>query len=282
VDLAGTTIPEAIATQSDRISISGVQSKLIVDLADDGGRLFPSDGGRYILKVPSPSFANLSENEHLTMSIAKLVGVAVPRFGLIELSGGGIGYIVKRFDRTDENPPSKRLQEDFCSLLELDPNDKYLSTTEQCIEVVRKLTDDPETSARRLFLQFALAFWIGNDDLHLKNLSLSGSDSGGYTLSLAYDLVCTRLYPQLTGKRMALKINDRDLHLQHADFIALAAHARIPADEAEATIEDMRAKHVAAEQLIERSVLPGPLQVPYRQELRRKNRALAKPSRRKS
>ena len=74
VDLGSTTLNEAIAAQSDRISISGVQSKLVVELTDDGRSIRPAESGGYILKVPVDSYKFLPENEQLTMAMAKLAG----------------------------------------------------------------------------------------------------------------------------------------------------------------------------------------------------------------
>ena len=139
--------------------------------------------------------------------------------------------------------------------------------------MVRKYSGVVDGDLRRLFQQFLSALWVGNDDLHLKNLSLSQHANRGYALSPAYDLVCTRLYPQLS-KGMALPLNGRKLHYRRSHFIAFAAHCGIGADEADAEIDRLRGKFTIVSQLVDRSMLPPPFQLTYKRQLAVKNRAL--------
>jgi serine/threonine-protein kinase HipA len=270
VDLGGASLSEAIATQAERISISGVQDKLIVDLVDEGRTIRPVESGRYILKVPVQAFKHLPQNEHLTMRLASLAGVIVPESCLADLPGGGLAYIVKRFDRTDT---MKRRQEDFCSLLQKDPTLKYGASAEDCVEVVRKFSSDIEDSLRRLFRQFLYAFWIGNDDLHLKNLSLTQDAKNGYTLSPAYDLVCTRLYPQLS-KGMALALDGRRIGHRRSHFVAFAARCGIDSGDANTRIDQLCECFEAANQVVDRSALPAPFRRMYKRELGKKQKVL--------
>jgi serine/threonine-protein kinase HipA len=275
VTLHAPSVAEAIAEQSDKISISGVQDKVIVDLDAKGECIRPADDGRYILKVPAAAYKHLPENEHLSMSLARLVGLSVPWAGLVEMPDGSLAYIVRRFDRTSTHPVTKLRQEDFCSLSGRMPTQKYEASAEECAALVRQHTMDAEDSSRRLFLLFLFSFWIGNDDLHLKNLSMAQSASGGYTLSMAYDLLCTRLYPQL-NKGMALPLNGRKLHHQRKDFRAFATTCGLEDDEADRLIDALRAQRHDAEAAIDRSALPKAFQTHYRRELDKKDKALAK------
>jgi serine/threonine-protein kinase HipA len=275
VELGTPSLTEAVAKQSDRISISGVQEKLVMDLDDGGTTIRPVENGRYILKIPIPTYTNLPQNEHLTMVLAASSGLSVPVCGLIELPQGDVAYLVKRFDRTDSAPPSKRRQEDFCSLLQRDPTLKYQSSAEECADVVRKYSGDVNGDLRRLFQQFLFAFWIGNDDLHLKNLSLSeGGASGGYLLSMAYDLVCTRLYPQLS-KGMALPLDGRNLHHSRKNLVSFAKYCGISDEQAGAEIDRLRGSYLEAIEIVKRSALPSPMKLLYERELGKKNRAIA-------
>jgi serine/threonine-protein kinase HipA len=274
IDLGATSLTEAIAEQSERISISGVQPKLVVDVDDEGSTLRREDNGRYILKPAVDRYKHLPQNEHLSMTLAGLAGVAVPRCGVLELPDGAAAYVVKRFDRSDTRPPSKRRQEDFCSLLQRDPADKYKSSAEECIKVVRLYSEQVDADLQRLFLQFLFAFWMSNEDLHLKNLSLGESPKGGYALSMAYDLVCSRLYPQLS-KGMALPLNDRTLHHRRTDFLAFAGRCGMSDKEAAKAIDGLRGKRALAAQAVDRSLLPAPFRRAYQRELAKKDRALA-------
>jgi serine/threonine-protein kinase HipA len=273
VDLGSTTLNEAIAAQSDRISISGVQSKLVVELTDDGKSIRPAESGSYILKVPVDSYKFLPENEQLTMAMAKMAGLVVPDFGLVALPDDRLAYVVRRFDRTDGRVRSKRRQEDFCSLTQHDPSQKYHATAEDCAEVVRRYSTEADGDLRRLFRQFLFAFWAGNDDLHLKNLSLAQRGSRGYALSPAYDLVCTRLYPQLK-KGMALSLAGVKLHQQRSHFITFGASCGISIEEAHAEIDRMLGMREEIEKMIGCSPLPRPFQLAYKRALAKKSRSL--------
>jgi serine/threonine-protein kinase HipA len=225
--------------------------------------------------VPVAAYKHLPENEHLSMSLARLVGLSVPWAGLVEMPNGALAYIVRRFDRTSTLPVIKLRQEDFCSLSGRMPTQKYEASAEECAALVRQHTMDAEDSLRRLFLLFLFSFWIGNDDLHLKNLSMAQSASGGYTLSMAYDLVCTRLYPQL-GKGMALSLNSRKLHHQRTDFCSFATTCGLGGEDANHQLDALRARRDDAQAMIDRSALPRAFQAHYRRELDKKDRALAR------
>lgn len=275
VTLQASSVAEAIAEQSDKMSISGVQDKVIVDVDTKGEHIRPADDGRYILKVPVAAYKHLPENEHLSMSLARLVGLSVPWAGLVEMPDGTLAYIVRRFDRTSTAPVAKLRQEDFCSLSGRMPTQKYEASAEECAALVRMYTADADDSLRRLFLLFLFSFWIGNDDLHLKNLSMAQSEGGGYTLSMAYDLVCTRLYPQV-DKGMALPLNGRKLHHQRADFHAFATKCGLGGEEADRLVDALRARRRDAEAMVDRSALPKAFQLHYRRELNKKDKALAR------
>ncbi len=63
-----------------KMSISGVQPKLSVKLADRAGDPHlevTGEGGQYILKPQVQAFANLPENEELCMTIAEDIGIDV-------------------------------------------------------------------------------------------------------------------------------------------------------------------------------------------------------------
>lgn len=78
--------------------------------------------GDYIFKPQSQQFAELPENEDLTMHLAELVKIKVAKHSLIRLKSGELGYITKRFDR---NKGKKIAVEDFCQLSENLTEHKY-------------------------------------------------------------------------------------------------------------------------------------------------------------
>lgn len=75
-------------------------------------------GGHWIVKLPSRDFRHVPENEFSMMTLAKMIGIDVPAIDLVDVSSihnlpegfKQLGFIVERFDRTDDgrsvgNPP---------------------------------------------------------------------------------------------------------------------------------------------------------------------------------
>ena len=101
-----------------KMSISGVQPKLSVKLADRAGDPHlevTGEGGQYILKPQVQAFANLPENEEFCMAIAEDIGINVPAHCLVHLKDKSLAYVVKSFDREGRR---KVHQEDFAQILE--------------------------------------------------------------------------------------------------------------------------------------------------------------------
>ncbi|MBK9117992.1 MAG: HipA domain-containing protein [Phycisphaerales bacterium] len=119
-----------------------------------------------------------------------LVEIEVPPCGLIPLSDGTLAFISRRFDRTAEG--RKLRQEDFCQLAEQSPKDKYEGSAESCVRL-RKYATEPLIEVLRLYRQLIFAWWCGNGDMHLKNLSVFVDPQGIVRLTPAYDLLSTRL-----------------------------------------------------------------------------------------
>src|SRR5262249_13205864 len=107
-----------LAVTAERLSISGIQTKISLVLNDRRLEMIHS-GGQYILKpIPQGAFQRLEWvpiNEHLTMQIARQVfDIEVAENALVSFEGGEIAYIVRRFD---VQPDGKRcLQEDFAQI----------------------------------------------------------------------------------------------------------------------------------------------------------------------
>jgi serine/threonine-protein kinase HipA len=277
MNLGQYSLEESISRQSEHISISGVQQKLIVDLTPAGDELVTNDRGRFILKPQTKGYRHLPENEHVSMQIGARAGVLTAANGLVAMPDGSLAYVVKRFDRTSGNPSRKFRQEDFCSLLGLDPSDKYEASAEQCAEAVSRYVTQPADSLLRLFRLFVFSYWISNVDLHLKNLSLlEGSDSN-LALSPAYDLLCIRLYPQLKQGVEALSLNKKRHQLNRSDFLEFADACSLSKTRAGDTIDETLSRQKEAEQMIASCYLSREQQTEFIKWLRRKQTFLSRP-----
>ncbi|HSN98161.1 MAG TPA: HipA domain-containing protein [Candidatus Nanopelagicales bacterium] len=267
-------IPATMEQAVGKFSISGVQPKAQAQLSADGTSLeIVAQSGRYLLKPDVPAYPCLPANEHLTMALARRCGLVVPPNGLVRLTDGSLAYLVRRFDRLDDDPVRKRGQEDFCSLAGLRSGDKYRGSVEQCLKLVRRHAADPEDAARRLFLQVLFSYWVGNGDLHLKNLAMVERDDGRYTLSPAYDLVSTRLYGDLD---LALPVRGKQRNVTRRNWLEVAERqAGLGRTEAQVLLDGLLVHLNEALLLVERSALAdAALRQRYRDLLDERARSL--------
>ena len=254
-----------------KMSISGAQPKASLRLSADRSALFPTDhDGTYLVKPELLTYAGAPENEHLTMCLARLVGLRVAECGLFKLKDGTFAYVTRRFDRV--GPPIRKLRfEDFCQLSGRPSAAKGSGTAEECAALALRHAG-PE-GALDLFRLCLFSYWVGNGDLHLKNIALLEAPGGRFRLSPAYDLLCTHLYGDTS---MTLPVGTRTRDIPRPVWIELAlrhcAMDRVAADDLIDAMLDMRA---AALEMIERSALPGSqLKRRYQWLLGKRSRAL--------
>lgn len=232
-----------------RTTLSGVQSKVSLGWHQKTLRV-RAPIGAYILKPQSATYPELPQNEHVCMRIAELAGLEVARCGLVRLSNDSLALIVARFDREDE----RRIpMEDFCQLSEKLPREKYAGSAELCARIVKRFAAEPRIDALRLFRQVLISWWIGNGDLHLKNLALLSRDPLRPKLSPAYDMLSTQLV--IAGDPLALPVRGKRANLDRADWLAFAEYNELPPKLAKLELERITNALPAALALVEASFL---------------------------
>jgi serine/threonine-protein kinase HipA len=187
-----------------RFSLAGVQLKFSA-IGRGGKQLrIPAQGrdGQWIVKLPSPRFPKVPENEFAMMTLAREVGIDVPEFGLIPVSSIGNlpaefaedktnAYFIRRFDR---GPDGERIHaEDFNQIYGQYPEKKYEQHgyTGMAKDIWALLGAKGLTEfIRRVIFNAA----IGNADMHLKNWSLLYRDGRTPELAPGYDYVSTMRY----------------------------------------------------------------------------------------
>ena len=273
IHMALADIPAVATVAAGKISISGAQRKALVRLSRRKTRLLPARKvSTYLLKPQLETYSNVPENEHASMCAARLVGLETPPLGLIRLADGSLAYLVKRYDRTDDAPPLKLAQFDFCQLAGRPSNQRGAGTAEECAWLVGKFATDPAAEKRRLFRHLLFAYWMGNGDLHLKNLSMLRGLDGRYCLAPAYDMVSTWVYRDRT---MTMAVNGRNKDLRREHWLSFATeHAAIPLPEADSILRGMLAQTGAVLSLLERSLLPEALRKDFQRVIRKRARAL--------
>jgi serine/threonine-protein kinase HipA len=253
------------------VSLSGVQRKVSVgfDAARATLRVVV-EGGHYLLKPQATVFPDLPQNEHVTTRIAALAAVEIPPCGLVRLADGSLGFLSRRFDRTETG---KRHVEDFCQLAGLSPKQRYEGSAERCGRLVLRYATEPGVEALRLLRMLVVAWWTGNGDLHLKNLSLLRDEGGRWRLSPAYDLVCTRLV--LPDDQLALPVAGNRKAPTRREWLELAQSCGVPTRAAARVLGEVASATEPALALVERCQLPAAARTAYRTLLRERGRRLA-------
>ena len=121
-------------------TVTGVQAKLSLDIARGQGNApqrFTIVGlwGRFILKPQTELYANLPENEDLSMHLAEAAGIRTVPHSLIRFSDGELCYITRRIDRTQRG--DKVAMEDMCQLSERLTEHKYKGSYERIAKLIR-------------------------------------------------------------------------------------------------------------------------------------------------
>ncbi|MGN6435839.1 MAG: HipA domain-containing protein [Agriterribacter sp.] len=207
--------------KTKRLSISGVQLKYSLRLEGKELKLVET-GGQYIIKPIPPStllkYPEIApENEHLTMQIAEQVfGIKTAANALIYFKDGAPAYITRRFDVKADG--TKYLQEDMAQLSGRSrhtgkPGDdfKYNGTYEEIGKLIEQHVAAYPPTLERFFQLVLFNYIFSNGDAHLKNFSLMETGMGDYTLTPAYDLMCTLLHiPDETDMALDLYKDDHN------------------------------------------------------------------------
>lgn len=274
----------------DRMSISGVQTKMSLRLNRGELELTDTDG-EYILKpVPETQFEHnedIPANEHLTMLIANRVfGIDAAVCGCIRFESGELAYITKRFDR---RVGGKVQQEDFCQLSGRTPDTsgkdfKYEGSYEELGEILRRLCSAYIIEIEKLYKLVVFNYVFSNGDAHLKNFSLLQTLDKDYLLSPAYDLICTKLHIP-DEARLALELfKNEEFETQsytingfHTSecFLALAEKYGMQKKRAQNILDLFPQKKADVLQLIDRSFLSDPAKELYREYYLDRLRALS-------
>jgi serine/threonine-protein kinase HipA len=203
------------------ITVPGVQPKISLSLVNqtltgkDKQRLtvVGALGGNYILKPPTSHFAEMPENEHVTMRMAEIFGIRTVSSSLIRLASGELAYITKRVDRTDTGEKIHML--DMFQITEA--FDKYRSSMERVGRALDQYSAN--TSLDKLyFLDITLfCFITGNNDMHLKNFSMI-NNGAAWILSPAYDLLNASIANPKDDEELALTLEGKKKKLQRQNF----------------------------------------------------------------
>ncbi len=183
-------------TDRVRISLAGVQEKLLLTRMPDGSWGEPVDGtpSTHLLKPEIRDFPETVENEAFCMRLARNLGIQTATIETVEYGGRKL-LVVERFDRTVTalGDVERIHQEDFCQVLSLSPKTKYQSeggpSLKQIATVLRQFAS-PDSLSRLLKATFVNVL-VGNGDAHGKNFSVLHRRDGRIELTPLYDTLST-------------------------------------------------------------------------------------------
>lgn len=182
-----------------RISLAGVQEKLLLTRMPDGTWGRPVDGtpSTHILKPEIARFPHRVENEAFCMRLARNLGLPVAPVEATTV-GGRRMIVVERYDRTvhADGSVERNHQEDFCQATGVLPDKKYEEDGGPSLHRVAgilQVAASPD-SLEALLRAVTVNVLIANGDAHGKNFSLLHDSSGVLRLAPLYDLMSTLVY----------------------------------------------------------------------------------------
>lgn len=251
------------ARRAGKMSVQGVQPKLSARLKVKEGIFEIVDtGGVFILKPPSAVYADLPQNEDLTMKLAAVAGIEVPLHGMVYAKDGSLTYFIRRFDRIGHG--KKVAVEDFAQLQEKSRDTKYNSSMEQVAATIERYCTFPAVEKVKLFRLTLFSFLTGNEDMHLKNFSLIRRE-GKVELSPAYDLLNTTIAIGKAQEEFALPLRGRKRKLTRDDLIAYFGSERLGlnARVISTVLDDLKRSVKESERLIGESFLSESMKAAY-------------------
>ncbi len=251
--------------QRVRISLAGVQEKLLLTRLPDGQWGRPVDGtpSTHILKPEIRGYPKTVENEAFCMRIAKNLGMDVADVETI-MAGERQLIIVSRYDRLlAPNGDVERVhQEDFCQATGMLPAQKYEEDGGPSLRKLAAILSEADPgSLESLLRAVTLNVVIGNGDAHAKNFSLLHDRGGALRLAPLYDLLSTLVYGD---DRLAMHIDNvhRTNRVTYEHLLEEAATWGLSRTRAGEIVCDLLARTPEAVKEAERETPGTPTEVP--------------------
>lgn len=217
-----------------RISLAGVQQKLVLTRLASGDWALPIDGlpSTHILKRAGERFEHMVVNEAFCLAIGRRLGMRVVDAALMAAPRPAL--VVTRYDRERGADGTIRRvhQEDCAQALGIEASAKYEEHggpgLRRLARLLRDVTRGSE-SLDALLDMTLLNMVVGNADAHAKNFALLHPTPDTLRLAPAYDVVSTSYYPQV-DRRPAMAVNRKHSidAVTAADVIAEAVSWGMP------------------------------------------------------
>lgn len=239
--------PQTLDASTSKFSLAGVQMKFSMSERDGRFTLATELGnnqlGDWIIKTPSTQHQQVPANEYTCMTLAKLAGVNLPDFQLINISQLNKlppinlpqeeqAFAIRRFDRYQQpdGQTGRIHMEDFAQVLVKYPHQKYSGGNHEHLgRILYQFSGDGITDVQELAGRILVNLLLANGDAHLKNWSLIYQDHFTPRLAPAYDILCTQAF-MANEQTLALNLakNKHWYRISLESFEAWAKKADIP------------------------------------------------------
>ncbi|EPT2758880.1 type II toxin-antitoxin system HipA family toxin [Vibrio cholerae] len=198
------------------MSISGYQPKLSLAINEHGQLSVVTNKALFILKPSPEEFPHLAENEHATMLVMKMLGFDTPPFGLVRFSDpnnlGELAFLIRRYDRLNAGEEAIH-QEQLDAAMGVpekygklkDDNEGYVSYEQACKFLLENV-ESSLTFKMELFNRVLTAYFLGNNDLHLRNIGILLPEHEAPKIAPIYDYVSIAPYSEYIANENSLAL----------------------------------------------------------------------------
>lgn len=191
---------DRLVSAMDRIEASqSIQDQELIHLVEYGSSFGGARPKTIVVDDDREWLAKLSRNddtfdqigaEAASLAMARDLGVETPEFRIHRVNDRPV-LLVARFDRAHRQPSVHYLSGESAlnirKIRETDFAGEY--SYQGLASVIRKISQAPKEDLRELYQRMALNVAIGNTDDHLKNHGFVYSQSNGWRLAPAFDLL---------------------------------------------------------------------------------------------
>lgn len=216
IDFARDEFNEVAMKSLGRTSISGVQPKMFLTHKNGAKKILTASTGvgPYIIKPSPRDLPDLAVNEFIIMRLCQLVGFNVADHALVPFSCGELAYVTNRFDIDNSGRPIGFI-EDLASVMDVAPGHKSSEklSYEHSLKVAHACCGYHAIVLRNGFLQVLMSYIVGNNDLHMKNMSLvrpiHSDTATGFTK--IYDMVSVAPYREYDNTELSIWLLESEL-----------------------------------------------------------------------
>jgi len=198
------------------MSISGYQPKLSLAINQDHQLDVVENKALFILKPSPEEFPHLAENEHATMLAMKMLGFNTPLFGLVRFKDpnnlGELAFLIKRYDRLNAGDEAIH-QEQLDAAMGIpekygkikNDDEGHVSYEKACNFLIQNV-DSSLIFKKELFNRVLVAYFLGNNDLHLRNIGILLPEHNAPQIAPIYDYVSIAPYSEYITNENSLAL----------------------------------------------------------------------------